>query len=449
MRTNEVHFPVIASFASRRLPAFIPALPDVDSGGSHSSSGSYERGKPAKWSRPRHTGKSAILLRLLCATIALLVTNAQARAGGEELNLESVLARAQTNRPQIELALAEIAVDQREGLQFLITNMPDEDLRSLSAEFLLEHVQYAYRAFRETPWNDQVPTETFLNNVLPYASIDERRDAWRKDFYERFQPLVKDATTAAQAAAILNQKIFSLVDVKYSRARPKPNQSSYESIEAHAASCSGLSVLLIDACRAVGVPARFVGTPLWSDRSGNHAWVEIWSDGWHFTGAAEPSGDELDKAWFVDRASKAQRDEPMHAIYATSFKKTSVTFPLVWDRRNTSVCAVNVTDRYTRPTQPVTAGSVAVRFRVLDRPGGDRVAAQIQVAGTDNKLLFTGTTKDERFDGNDHLTATLPTGTSCQIMMTCHDAKQAKSVEVTGNDQLVTFYLDEKSIRSP
>ncbi|MEE9394119.1 MAG: hypothetical protein V3W41_16595 [Planctomycetota bacterium] len=36
------------------------------------------------------------------------------------------------------------------------------------------------------------------------------------------------------------------------------------------ASCIGLSIMLIDAC-AVGVPARFVGTPLWSDGSGNHS----------------------------------------------------------------------------------------------------------------------------------------------------------------------------------
>ncbi len=382
-------------------------------------------------------------LSLFCAVLALLSGGTPWSAAGEELELP--LARADANRPQLELALAQIPADQREGMQFLIANMPDDDLRSLSAEFLLEHVQYAYRAHREAPWKDQVPTEIFLNNVLPYASIDERRDAWRKDFYARFQPLIKDATTPAQAAAILNQQVFSLVDVKYSRQRPKANQSPYESLEAHIASCSGLSVLLIDACRAVGVPARFVGTPLWSDRSGNHSWVEIWSDGWHFTGAAEPSGDELDRAWFIDRASKALRDDPLSAIYATSFKKTPVAFPLVWDRRNTSVYAVNVTDRYTRQAQPLPAGSEAVMFRVLDGPGGDRVTAQIQVTGADDQPLFTGTTKDERFDGNDHLTAILPTGAACRVTMTCNDTRQDMMIEVNGNDQLITFHLSEKS----
>ena len=138
--------------------------------------------------------------------------------------------------------------------------------------------------------------------------------------------LVRDAKSPAHAAAILNQKIFGLVNVKYSTQRPKADQSPAESIKAGLASCSGLTVLLIDACRAVGVPARFVGTPLWSDNSGNHSWAEVWDQGWHFTGAAEPSGDQLDQAWFVARASTAQRDHRLHAIYAVSFQKTPIIY---------------------------------------------------------------------------------------------------------------------------
>ena len=35
----------------------------------------------------------------------------------------------------------------------------------------------------------------FLNNVLPYVSINERRDNWRSDFRKRFIELVKDSAT--------------------------------------------------------------------------------------------------------------------------------------------------------------------------------------------------------------------------------------------------------------
>ena len=142
-----------------------------------------------------------------------------------------------------------------------------------------------------------------------------------------------------------------MIDVRFSRQRPKADQSPYETIEAKMASCTGLSILLIDACRSVGVPARFAGTPLWTNKSGNHSWVEVWDGQWHFTGGGEPVGDTLDKAWFSGRAKTAQRDHRLHAIYATSYKHTAQTFPLVWGREIDYVYAVNVTDRYTKPSK--------------------------------------------------------------------------------------------------
>ena len=47
-----------------------------------------------------------------------------------------------------------------------------------------------------------------------------------------------------------------------------------------------------------------------------------------------------------------QRDHRLHAIYATSYRHTGVTFPLVWDLKIDYVHAVNVTDRYAPPAQP-------------------------------------------------------------------------------------------------
>jgi transglutaminase-like putative cysteine protease len=159
---------------------------------------------------------------------------------------------------------------------------------------------------------------------------------------------VKDIDSPGKAAAMLNQQVFPLVKVRYSTGRPKADQSPYESIKAGTASCTGLSVILIDACRAVGVPARFVGTPLWANKSGNHSWVEVWDDGWHFTGAAEPAGDRLDEAWFTGQAAEAPADDPKHAIYATSFRRTKTKFPLVWDASIDYVFAEDVTKRYAK-----------------------------------------------------------------------------------------------------
>jgi len=297
------------------------------------------------------------------------------------------------------------------GLEFLLEHMPEADLESLDVDLVVENVRYAYRARTEMPWGAAVPEAIFLNDVLPYALINERRDDWRKDFYERLAPLVAEAATASEAAAILNNRIWELFGVKYSTARPKADQSPYESIEAGLASCTGLTVLLVDACRAVGVPARLAGTPLWADGSGNHSWVEVWDDGWHFTGAAEPTGMDLDKGWFTDRAAQAVAGDALRAIYATSWKSTGRHFPMVWKRGSKEVHAVEVTARYVGEP-PVPEGHGRLRILVFG-PGGERLAVPVEVTrmvGGAEKRLLSATSHDGSYDGNDHLTTVLPLG---------------------------------------
>lgn len=346
-----------------------------------------------------------------------------------------------SERSEIDRALDEVPAAQREGMEFLVKHMPDRDRRNVTAKYLLEEVDLAYQAWDASPWKAQLPKEIFLNNVLPYCNINEGREIWRKQFRDQFLPLVKDAKTPSQAAAILNQKIFSQLKVKYSTQRARADQAPQESIKSGLASCTGLSILLIDACRSVGVPARFVGTPLWSDNSGNHSWVEIWDDGWHFTGAAEPSGDKLDQAWFIERASKAKRDDPEHAIYAVSFQRTPTKFPLVWDRNIDYVHAVNVTDRYVNRAPKAPEGTVLARFVVYE--GGKRVAATLRIIDKSATEVLSARTNDEGFDANDHLTAYLTAGEEFHAEIKFDGKSQIKKFKVEPRDRPFDWYLND------
>jgi hypothetical protein len=353
--------------------------------------------------------------------------------------LDNAIVRAGENRGEIQAALDKVPDSQKASMEFLVANMPDVDLQALKADFLLENVREAQLAMEAAPWKDVVPQEIFLNNVLPHISISERRDSWRKDFRERFTPMVKEAKTPGEAAAILNNKIFPLLKVKYSTKRRRADQSPYESMETGLASCTGLSVLLIDACRAVGVPARFVGTPLWTNKSGNHSWVEVWDDGWHFTGAAEPTGNQLDKAWFTGRAATAIRDEPMHAIYAVSYKKTPLHFPMVWAGQKSAVFGLNVTDRYTARKEEIPDGYVQALFRIY-KQNGDRCACKVTVL-SGGKPVFEGKSKDERFDANDHLVANVKKGEEYEVEIEHDGGKIRKKIKVDAGEKIFSYQL--------
>ncbi len=302
-----------------------------------------------------------MLLRVTLVAVAVFATGPllAAEPSWWDKEVEQALKSAKGNRAELEKALTDVPKDQRKGMAFLVANMPDADLTSLKADFLLTNVELAYKARKETPWGKDVPEDIFLNDVLPYANVDEKRDAWRKEFYDLCMPMVKGCKTPTEAVQKMNVELFKKLKLGYSTQRKAPNQSPKESIEQGKASCTGLSIVLSDAARAVGIPARLVGTPLWADKRGNHTWVEIWDKGWHFTGACEPDPAGLDRGWFVGAAAQAKKDVPEHAIYAASFKKGTQHFPLVWAPKYEGVPAENVTDRYAKAAAPDVKAEVA------------------------------------------------------------------------------------------
>ena len=359
--------------------------------------------------------------------------------------IEEKLKAAGTNAPALATALRKSKGTEREAMEFLVEHMPARDAQRLSAEFLLGEVRLAVVAMKAAPWSAQVPKEVFLNDVLPYACVNETREAWRKQLHDLCAPLVADCRTPGEAAQRLNQKIFPLLKVKYSTDRQRPDQCPSETMSSGKATCTGLSILLIDACRSVGVPARLAGTPMWANLRGNHTWVEVWDGGWHFTGAAEPDKKGLDRGWFVNDAAQAKADVPQHAIYATSFKQTKTSFPLVWAPDVAWVSAENVTERYTPKLAAATNGQERLLVKVLDAPAGKRVASEVTVteAAATNKVL-RGTSKDESVDLNDILAFDVTPGSRYVIAVTKADRTVRREISVgTNRQELVTIPLTD------
>ena len=210
--------------------------------------------------------------------------------------IEAALERAGERRAAWEAEARGVPQEARAGFAYLLAHMPQRDLDALDPAFVTENVALALRARAAVPWGAELPEDVFLDAVLPYANVSEPRDPWRAEFLERFLPLVQDCATPGEAAQKLNGTVFGQLGVRYSTGRKRADQSPKESIEQGKASCTGLSIVLADACRAVCVPARLAGIARWPNKEGNHTWVEVWDGGWHFTGAAEPDRRGLDHA---------------------------------------------------------------------------------------------------------------------------------------------------------
>lgn len=249
------------------------------------------------------------------------------------------------NRRELDHALRRSTPEERADTGFLIANMPHRDLIRLDADFLIENVRYARRARDEAPWNAAITPELYRDGILPYANLSEKREPWRKQFYERCKPLIAGCTTPGAAAVTLNTAIYDQFKVTYhATRRPRPDQGPLESIAAGYASCTGLAILLVNACRSVGIPARVAGVAQWTEGPGNHTWAEVWDNGWHCLGASESR--KLDDVWFGKGAAAADAGDPMKRVYAARFTRGTLRFPLAWNPYADYIPAVDVTDWY-------------------------------------------------------------------------------------------------------
>ena len=323
--------------------------------------------------------------------------------------------------------------------RFLVKGMPPKDLQSLKKDFLMENLSLALKARKQFTWAKAVPKEIFLNDVLPYASLDETRESWRPEFHEQCSKLVKDCKTATEAAQTINKEFFNIIKVHYNTGRKAPNQSPAESKALGMATCTGLSIILVDACRSVGVPARIAGTALWANKRGNHTWVELYDGGWFFTGADEYHKKGLNRAWFTGDASKAIASDWRHAIWASSWKKSGSHFPMVWALKDKSVAAVNVTDRYAKPVTKQ-GSDVVLNLRVWDRRGGKRIVVKISLVGN----AETVTSKAGTSDLNDMATLKVSADSSHQLEVEFGGVKRTAMVKSPGKGEAtVELYWDQ------
>ena len=238
--------------------------------------------------------------------------------------------------------------------------------------------------------------------MLPYASVNEARTDWRTLLLALLTPLVSTApanSSLEDAAVLLNDGMWSVVGapsgstaVVFKSEQTPLIFDPMSTLLYGFASCTGISLLYIDALRTFGIPARLVGTPAWNGNvdEGNHNWVEVCacvracppayppraltpataarpqvflgddapagSGGWAFiegspAGPGEKFGVPCDK-WFCN---KAHFGAGATKVFATAYDRggatganstCAVTYPMAWDLANDGVCGVDRSAHY-------------------------------------------------------------------------------------------------------
>lgn len=237
---------------------------------------------------------------------------------------------------------------------FLLSHMPSFDMDFLppavaveGASMLDDTIAFSLMAWNASQLFPKPPIKIALTYLLPYATLHESRANWRPIFFAKYFKFANGLRTSRDILAAL---IVSGVTIMNWTAHTWPGFSGLSPLNSYDlgpfaasstppvlapfdfvaygyASCTGWAKFLASALKAVGVPAREVGSPCWNtaEFSGSatsnpnvsmcwkgglpnkpggrnlndHTWVEYWDNeasDWHFVDVSTSSVSE--NTWF-------------------------------------------------------------------------------------------------------------------------------------------------------
>lgn len=263
--------------------------------------------------------------------------------------LISTLETAGANRKQLKnfLDFYRPGSVKAEDARFLVSNLPPADRASMHAKDLKKILDYARLARKTLPWGPSVPQTIFRHFVLPHRVAHEPYQPCRKRLFTELSPLVSNCTMQ-QAVTWINRWCLRKTSFQTTS---RWDQGPLTTIKRGVGRCEETSILLVQALRSVGIPARMAGTPAWQHTDSNHVWVEVWIKGdWFPLEAAQPYKELTDnrfRAPIVRSIAYGNARSLKEPIISRTFGATVINrtpaYATTWD------LSVQLTDKEGRP----------------------------------------------------------------------------------------------------
>jgi len=176
------------------------------------------------------------------------------------------------------LTTAVDSIEKARGTTDFSRYEPVYDRLTITADFLIAQIEYAFRAWREKPWAKDMPWEDFRDYVLPYRGSNEPLEPWREYFWERYRYLDSAMTNPndpIEAASLINSDIM-----KYFGFDPRfyfhpTDQGLSEMLTNRLGRCEDMTNITTYAFRANGIGITSDYTPYWANCGNNHVWNAV------------------------------------------------------------------------------------------------------------------------------------------------------------------------------
>lgn len=152
------------------------------------------------------------------------------------------------------------------------------DFNTITADFLINQIDFAFEAWRQRPWSRDFSFDQFCEYILPYRGSNEPLEVWRETFLEKYKDIATKMTEPSdpiEAAALINDDVKSWFGFDPRFYYHPTDQGLSEMLENKLGRCEDMTNLAIYAMRANGLAVTSDYTPYWANAGNNHAWNAI------------------------------------------------------------------------------------------------------------------------------------------------------------------------------
>lgn len=151
------------------------------------------------------------------------------------------------------------------------------DIVAVDSTFLVNHIEWAFKVWHEQPWGKYVGFETFCECILPYRIGDEPLSLWRKEIYERYNPMLDEFRKTGKAddpkaAAQLLMDTLRRANYRHTALFPSGPHLGPDVLKWHTGSCREFTDAMIYVLRALGIPCGIDWVVLLGDNNASHFW---------------------------------------------------------------------------------------------------------------------------------------------------------------------------------
>lgn len=130
------------------------------------------------------------------------------------------------------------------------------DLYEITADYLIQNIEWSFKVWDETPWGKLIPFDDFCESILPYRIGNEPLENWRETYYGRFRPML-DELSGTDNLLKACQAIYDTISNEpwiFDTQLNLPSLGANVLLTNRLGGCHDRCDLMVYAMRSVGIP---------------------------------------------------------------------------------------------------------------------------------------------------------------------------------------------------